>query len=306
MASQNLVYCSKCGNKQSRPVGNRCKRMLNISAPAVAASQENSVSATHLSSQQMDRRDAGSNPNHLLGEAAHSSKTDNMDTKLDLILRKMQDLEEKNEQLERKINQQEPIVSSSRFSHSSPARESKSSRMAGRQGVRHATLLAVGNSSDEEDSRLVSQPSESKLSDISDTELSDSQLSMHFLKQDEATQKKVQRQLLKLQGQARPALPKTGKKLKSGLHRAGDNAVKLEIPWPHHHCFPSAGGNLPEYKDLSPIQFIIGFMGCIQEEQSNTIRNNMLEYGRHLLQDAIETNWLTARHAHMLLLQDME
>ena len=131
MASQNLVYCSKCGNKHSRPVGNRCKRMLNTSAPAVAASQENSVSATHLSSQKMDRRDTGSNPNHLLGEAAHSSKTDNVDTKLDLILRKMQDLEEKNEQLERKINQQEPIVSSSRFSHSSPAREGKSSRKAG-------------------------------------------------------------------------------------------------------------------------------------------------------------------------------
>ena len=64
---------------------------------------------------------------------------------------------------------------------------------------------------------------------------------MCILKQYEATQKKVQRQLLKLQGLARSALPKTGKKLKSGLHRAGDNAVKLEIPWPHHHYFPNAG-----------------------------------------------------------------
>ena len=36
------------------------------------------------------------------------------------------------------------------------------------------------------------------------------------------------------------------------------------------------------------------------------IRNNMLEYGSHLLQCAIETNWWTARHAHMVLLQDME
>ena len=68
----------------------------------------------------------------------------------------------------------------------------------------------------------------------------------------------------------------------------------------------SAGGSLPEYKDLSPIQFVIGFMGCIQEEQSNTVCNNMLEYGHHLLQDTLEANWLTARHAHMVLLQDME
>ena len=32
----------------------------------------------------------------------------------------------------------------------------------------------------------------------------------------------------------------------------------------------------------------------------------MLEYGRHLFQDAIETNWSTARHAHLVLLQDIE
>ena len=61
-----------------------------------------------------------------------------------------------------KINHQEPIVFLSRFSHSSPARESKSSRKAGLQGIRHATRRAVGDSSDEEDSRLVSQPSESQ------------------------------------------------------------------------------------------------------------------------------------------------
>ena len=32
----------------------------------------------------------------------------------------------------------------------------------------------------------------------------------------------------------------------------------------------------------------------------------MIEYGRHLFQDAIETNWTTARHAHLVLLQDIE
>ena len=62
--------------------------MLSISAPAAAVSQENFVSVTHLSSQKMDRRDAGSNPDPLLGEVVHSSKTDSVDTKLDLILRK--------------------------------------------------------------------------------------------------------------------------------------------------------------------------------------------------------------------------
>ena len=32
----------------------------------------------------------------------------------------------------------------------------------------------------------------------------------------------------------------------------------------------------------------------------------MLEYGTHLFQDAIEINWVTTPHAHLVLLQDIE
>ena len=48
----------------------------------------------------------------------------------------------------------------------------------------------------------------------------------------------------------------------------------------------------------------MGFIGCIQEEASNTVRENMWEYGRHLFQDAIRINWVTARHAHLVLLKN--
>ena len=58
--------------------------------------------------------------------------------------------------------------------------------------------------------------------------------------------------------------------------------------------------------DLSPIQFFIGFLGCLQEEKSNTIYANMIDYGRHLMQDALEINWSTTRHAHLVVLQDIE
>ena len=51
---------------------------------------------------------------------------------------------------------------------------------------------------------------------------------------------------------------------------------------------------------------MVGFLGCLQEENSSTIKANMIEYGRHLFQDAIETNWATAKHTHMILLQDIE
>ena len=49
-----------------------------------------------------------------------------------------------------------------------------------------------------------------------------------------------------------------------------------------------------------------GFFGCLQEEISSTIWSNLIEYSKHLFQDAIETNWATAKHTHMVLLQDIE
>ena len=44
---------------------------------------------------------------------------------------------------------------------------------------------------------------------------------------------------------------------------------------------------------------MVGFLGCHHKVQY------IIEYGRHLFQDAIETNWATAKRAHMVL-QDIE
>ena len=69
---------------------------------------------------------------------------------------------------------------------------------------------------------------------------------LDFLITDERVQKKVQRQLERLQGkQCHSAGNKTNE---SGLHRAGDSAVKQETSRPHHHCFAGPGGQLPDYK----------------------------------------------------------
>ena len=80
MASQNtnLVFCSKCGLKHPRPVGNRCKRTLNVSAPVVAADQKDPVNTSHV----------GLNSGQASGSATRSSKTSNLNMKLDLILKK--------------------------------------------------------------------------------------------------------------------------------------------------------------------------------------------------------------------------
>ena len=68
----------------------------------------------------------------------------------------------------------------------------------------------------------------------------------------------------------------------------------MKLKFKYHGVITTAsrvkGGSLPENKDLSPLHFMVGFLGCIQEETINTVRDSMLEYGRHLFQDAIETN----------------
>ena len=195
--------------------------------------------------------------------------------------------------------------------HSSPKKSHKcSKRCESRSSVRAPDRAdcnsAMADSSSDEDYN----PSTSKRrlhrhsSHISESSMSQDQISLDFLRNEDHIQKKVQKQLEMLQGQQRSTSGM--KSIKSGLHRAGDNSVKREIAWPHHHCFPGAGGQLPDYKELSPLQFMVGFLGCLQEETSSTICTNMIAYGRHLFQDALETNWTTARHAHMILLQDIE
>ena len=99
----NMAGCSRCGIKHTRPVGNRCKRLLNISAPVVSERQQDDQADI---SQQADQQATGSQ--HVLGESASSagtgSKTSKVESKLDLMLKKMDELENKNNQLERRLD----------------------------------------------------------------------------------------------------------------------------------------------------------------------------------------------------------
>ena len=79
--------------------------------------------------------------------------------------------------------------------------------------------------------------------------------SLDYLKLDDKIQRKFQRKLQQLQGTSRTA-PSGNNRVKSGLHRSRDNNVKKEIGWPHHFYFPGQSGQLLDYQDLSPLQFI--------------------------------------------------
>ena len=304
-----MAHCSKCSVKHQRPVGVRCRRNLNLSVPVITDSQEDEESEHHSLglAQQASGRAAGA----VAADASvggNTSKASQVESKLDLILKKVQNLESKNLQPEKKLqDHQLPADKMHKFTRSSLKRVSSSSKrghLKHKHARMHSQQVKVEDTSDEEFSDLASpQGSSTHISHHSDNFVS--QPSLQLLKEEERTQHKVQQQLERLQGQHRGVMT-TGKAIKFGLLRPGDNAIKTEIAWPHHHCFPNAGGKLPEYKELSPLQFMIGFMGCVLEGNSNTVRTNMLEYGRHLLQDAVETNWATAHHAHLVLLQDIE
>ena len=308
-AQMPKANCTKCGIKHSRPVGNRCRRQLNVSAPVGGSNP--AVDIQHGVPPPGDASSTTHTPVDVGSSASSASaNTSQVSSKLDLILRKMETIENKNIELENKITTMTSGRTSVKLAHSSPKKshkclrrcESRSSLRAPARGE-YTGSLADSSSDEDFDPMSSGRQLHRHSSRLSDSHTSQQQLSLDFLKNDDHVQKKVQRQLEMLQGQHRTT---SGKSIKSGLHRAGDNSVKCEIAWPHHHCFPGAGGQLPDCKELSPLQFMVGFLGCLQEETSSTARANMVSYGRHLFQDAVETNWTTARHAHMILLQDIE
>ena len=289
------VYCKKCGIKHSRPVGSRCKR-LDISAPLPSAS----------STVQDAGDDSDISTDAQVVHQSQQSVAGGIESKLDMLLKRMDSLEQNNLQIQREVRANKDDSKTSKLAHSSPNKKHKCSRVCTHKKKSDLQAAQLGNSSDSDDDFGSNSHSHNSLSRIARSEASvaSHQPSAHFLRTDDQIQKQVQKQLERLQGTSRQGT--TGNKFKSGLLRAGDNAVQQEISWPHHHCFPGPGGQLPDYKDLSPLQFMVGFLGCIEVESSNTIRSNMLQYGRHLFQDALETNWATAKHAHLVLLQDIE
>ena len=306
--SQSTANCTKCGIKHSIPVGVRCKRLLNVSAPVTEShssmDSDSFIAPNQLAAQQQVSGSTSSSSKQS-ATSTSSVATTKMEAKLDLILKHMDELESKNQELEQQVSSKK-APRRHHISHSSPKKSHTCSKACSshRSSKSQAVKKDHSDGVDTSDDDITTETLYSRISHSGyDSQASD-QVSIDFLKTDDKVQRKVQRQLARLEGKQRHSAG--NKTIKSGLHRAGDSAVKQEISWPHHHCFAGPGGQLPDYKELSPLQFMVGFLGCLQEENSSTIKANMIEYDRHLFQDAIETNWATAKHAHMVLLQDIE
>ena len=78
------------------------------------------------------------------------------------------------------------------------------------------------------------------------------------------------------------------------------------VHWPHEFCMVNKNFKMPAYEDINVYQLVQGFSHCILEESDHNIRTYMLEYQSHLMQDALELNWPTAKCAHTAVLTEIE
>ena len=67
-----------------------------------------------------------------------------------------------------------------------------------------------------------------------------------------------------------------------------------------------SGVRQPTYDDLNVNQWVQGIIQYAVEENNEVVRQNMLKHFVSLMQDCIEFSFPTVRHAHGMILQEME
>ena len=113
-----VATCTKCKIRHERPVGTRCKRALNMDN-----AEDNSITASRDDQQDAVQDNLAQTPNNSRQQediASDASKSRQIESKLDLLLTKMVQLEENNKALEKKVDKQgKQLAGASSLSHSS-------------------------------------------------------------------------------------------------------------------------------------------------------------------------------------------
>ena len=95
------------------------------------------------------------------------------------------------------------------------------------------------------------------------------------------------------------------KPIKSGRNRGPETSAKHHVTWPHELVYVGASRTTADYDNLTPVQFITGFLRSLQLAPPND-RDHILSYGIDLFQDAVDVNWEVARGANAVILQEIE
>ena len=122
--SQNIANCAKCGIKHTRPVGVRCKRLLNVSAPVteshLSMDSDSFIALNQLAEQQQESGSTSTSSKQSATDTT-SVAANKVEAKLDLILKRMDELESKNQELEQQVGIKK-ATRKPHISHSSPKR----------------------------------------------------------------------------------------------------------------------------------------------------------------------------------------
>ena len=127
------------------------------------------------------------------------------------------------------------------------------------------------------------------------------------LRQSDVVQREVAARIQELEhNTGQPGNCFNTKALKSGRFWGADGPVVKNVLWPQELCFVGAARKTVSYDELSPLQFVVGFLKSIQVESSTTIKEHMIDYMVKLAQDGLDTSWNVARGANAIIYSQLE
>ena len=93
--------------------------------------------------------------------------------------------------------------------------------------------------------------------------------------------------------------------LKTGRYRGRDDVVLQHVVWPQELCSSRSVGDVPDYDELTPTEFIVGFLRTVIQQPAKT-QTQMLHYGIDLFSAANDSDWDSAKAGHAAVLTEME
>ena len=94
---------------------------------------------------------------------------------------------------------------------------------------------------------------------------------------------------------------------KSGRKPTAANRVKVPVEWPHYHTYRGPGKDMAAYDDLTVTELVHGFVTTLLAGRPDAGNQAIpLRHLQHLMLDAADFGWEAARHAHGVVLQEME
>ena len=119
-------------------------------------------------------------------------------------------------------------------------------------------------------------------------------------------QREVSKRLAELETTTRAELPGNTHKFKSGRFRTSESSVNNFVRWPHEMVYIGASRKRILYDELTPVQWMLGFLRCLQEQRDTATSQHMLSHGINVLQDAVDVSFPVAKGAYAVTMHEME